>query len=70
MLTIINGHHNVFQPGRTCLGFAPVVDGEGGFIPDVPVNLRMREEFHKVPEMIGINRHESFLSVVGPGSKF
>lgn len=36
----------------TCLGSMPVVDGPGGFLPDLPANLRNAGDYNKVPELI------------------
>jgi len=35
------------SPGHFCLGHQPVVDGPGGFIPDMPYLLRERGEFNQ-----------------------
>ena len=41
---------------------SPRVDGD--FIPDTAGNLRERGEYNIVPEMIGLNRHDSFIYFV------
>ena len=37
------------------------MDGDGGFIPDTPGNLRARQEFNDVPEMIGMTQEDAFI---------
>ncbi|CAH1797487.1 unnamed protein product [Owenia fusiformis] len=39
--------------------WVPVVDGEGGFLPDTPKRLRERGQFKKIPTMAGVTSHES-----------
>jgi carboxylesterase type B len=49
-------------PGYFCQGYAPIVDGDGGFVPDVP--LKLREEAHDdsyVPIISGICRDDGSL---------
>lgn len=48
-----------------CRRFAPVVDGEGGFLPDTPGRLRFDEEFNQVPEMIGFTQEDAYLYLLG-----
>ena len=50
--------YTYFQPGYMCLGFAPVVDGPGGFIPDLPTTLRENLGADSVPLMSGICRDD------------
>ena len=33
---------------------------EGVLIPDVPIFMRERGEFHKVPEMLGLTEEDGF----------
>jgi len=40
-------------PGYFCMGFAPVVDGENGFMPKEPQELRDEGSFAKVPLLAG-----------------
>ena len=49
----VSNAHCLFQPGHFCLGFAPVVDGLDGFLPDVPLEMRKRGEFPDIPVMTG-----------------
>jgi carboxylesterase type B len=51
-------------PGYVCLGFAPVVDGPGGFIPDLPLTLRENLGEDSVPLLSGINRDDGSLFTV------
>jgi carboxylesterase type B len=49
-------------PGYFCQGYAPIVDGDGGFVPDIP--LKLREEAHDdsyVPIISGICRDDGSL---------
>nr|XP_054750531.1 cholinesterase-like [Lytechinus pictus] len=39
--------------------FVPVVDGS--FLPDIPIDMIKREEFHKVPTLLGTNEDEGTL---------
>jgi len=50
-----------FQPGYLCFGFAPIVDGPGGFIPDLPTTLRENLGADTVPLMSGICRDDGAL---------
>lgn len=50
------------QPGYFCQGYAPIVDGPGGFMPDIP--LRLRETMSPsryVPIISGICRDDGSL---------
>jgi carboxylesterase type B len=40
-------------PGYFCQGFAPIVDGPGGFLPDVPLTLREQLGSNSVPVIGG-----------------
>lgn len=44
--------------------FAPMVDGSGGVIPEVPEDLAKHRK--KVPMMIGTTKDESSLSICKP----
>ena len=47
------------QTGSTaCQGFQPVVENE--LIPDVPILMRERGDFHKVHEMLGLTEEDGF----------
>lgn len=48
-------------PGYFCQGYAPIVDGPGGFLPDYPSNLREAGNFVKGPLMTGICRDDGSL---------
>jgi carboxylesterase type B len=47
--------------GYVCLGFAPIVDGPGGFIPDLPLTLRENLGADSVPLLSGINKDDGSL---------
>lgn len=58
-----------FQPGYLCAGFAPIVDGSGGFIPKLPLTLREEMPASQyVPIIGGICRDDG--SVFTLGRKF
>ena len=55
----------LFQPGYFCLGFAPVVDGLDGFLPDIPLEMRKRGEFPDIPVMTGYLQEDGALYTLG-----
>ena len=57
-------HHIIFQPGFICLGMAPVMDGPGGFLPQMPYDLRAAGEHITGPIISGINQEDG--SVFAP----
>ena len=48
-------------PGYFCQGYAPIVDGPGGFLPDSPKNIRESGEFVQGPLITGICRDDASL---------
>ena len=40
---------------------APVVDGEGGFLPDTPNNLRLSKNYNMVPEIVTHTAEDAML---------
>ncbi len=52
---------SVLQPGHFCQGMAPVVDGEGGFLPDTPQAIRASGEYAQIPVMNTINLDDGSL---------
>ena len=56
-----------FQPaaGRRTLGFIPCVDGEGGFLPEIPVDLRNKGQFANVSILTGHTNKETSLFFTG-----
>ncbi|XP_077979544.1 fatty acyl-CoA hydrolase precursor, medium chain-like [Glandiceps talaboti] len=52
------GNHDTFT-------FIPVVDGEGGFLPDNPRTLMEKGAFHKMPLMLGYLNDETSPLMVG-----
>lgn len=55
----------LFQEGHYCQGFAPVIDGEGGFLPDKPRELRKIGEWAEVPLMAGQTTEDGSLYALG-----
>ena len=51
------------KEGYNCIGMAPVVDGPGGFLPEMPEEIRKNGNHNKVPEMIGANTEDGYLFV-------
>jgi carboxylesterase type B len=50
--------------GYFCQGFAPVVDGPGGFVPDSPIKLRNELKENSVPLMSGICKDDGSLYTI------
>ena len=46
-----------------CPGFGPIVDGDGGFLPKMPFQMRMddtyKDSYKNIPVMLGVNTDES-----------
>ncbi len=53
-----------FQPGYLCLGMAPVVDGPGGILPEMPLDLREAGNFNHNPMLSGITKDDGSLYVI------
>ena len=50
--------HFLIQPGYFCQGHAPVIDGEGNFMPEDPLTQRAKGEFSPVPLLSGWNSED------------
>lgn len=49
----------VWQHGSLAGPFGPVVDGEGGILPESPKVLRDKDQFMKIHILAGINKDEA-----------
>lgn len=50
------------QPGYFCQGYAPIVDGPGGFIPEMPLDMKLAQSAAStVPIISGICRDDGSL---------
>ncbi|XP_070581210.1 acetylcholinesterase-like [Ptychodera flava] len=52
------GYHTPANSASVISAFVPVVDGEGGFLPDEPLKLMEAGSFQKVPLMMGYTKDE------------
>ena len=49
------------QESYDCVGMVPVVDGPGGFLPEMPHEIRGKGEHNKVPIMTGVTTEEAYM---------
>ena len=57
----------MFQAGHFCLGHSPVIDGvngEGGFLPKHPLDIRAEGNHNQVPIFGGFNAEDGSLYVL------
>ena len=51
----------VLQPGvmLPSMSMSPTIDGAGGFLPDMPIELRRKGQFVKLPLLVGTTDKET-----------
>ncbi|EJD02497.1 esterase 1 [Fomitiporia mediterranea MF3/22] len=61
--TIINASNHVFSTIPSEFPFAPLIDGPGGIIPDLPSKLFKKGQFSRIPFISGTNLDEGTLFI-------
>ena len=51
------------QESYDCAGMVPVVDGPGGFLPEMPHEIRGKGEHNKVSIMTGVTTEEAYMFI-------